>query len=96
MFKAVLRFIFPSRQIISSTRLETGHFQFAVASKGWFEKYRDVDIYKLTTEGLLRLAKAGGWEYFTDESLEMALHEEAARLLKAATAEREVEKALHS
>lgn len=79
MIAAIAHYIFPCRQIISSQRMiATGDHQFAVAHKGWFAKYRDVDIVKITVEGMMKLENTGGWAYFEDAGLELALRERMA------------------
>lgn len=80
LFRPVARIIFPSLTVTHATRVTLDIWQFVVAHKGWFEKYRKVDVYKIVDDQMLKLSDKGGWEIIVDEDrIEGMLRERIAR-----------------
>lgn len=77
MMRAAFRFIFPTREILTSHRGEADDWQFSVAHNGWFAKYRDVEIYRLGLNTLMHLGP-DGWAAVDDDELVIYFREHIA------------------
>lgn len=80
LLRPLAKVIFPSLAITSAQRITLDIWQFVVMHKGWFERYRKVDVYKIADDQMLKLSDKGGWEIIVDEDrIEGMLRERIAR-----------------
>lgn len=80
MISTLAKFILPSLEVTTATRMTLDIWQFVVVRKGWFERYRKVDVYKIADDQMLKLNDKSVWEIIVDEDrIEGMLRERIAR-----------------